>query len=57
MREQSPVCPHCGYVDSDAWEIDFGPGLEGDTIVACDHCGEEYKVFRYVSVSYSSFKC
>jgi hypothetical protein len=57
MREQSPVCPHCGYVDSDAWEIDFGPGLEGDTIVACDHCGEDYKVFRYVSVSYSSFKC
>mgnify|MGYP003395084511 CR=1 FL=1 len=29
----NPVCPHCGYVERDAWEIDFGAGLDGDNEV------------------------
>ena len=49
-----PVCPHCGYNEPDAWEIDFGPGLEGDTEVTCSDCGTGYFCSRNVSVSYST---
>ncbi len=52
-----PVCPHgCGYVERDAWELDFGPGGEGDTVTACARCGADYRVSRHVSVSYSTGK-
>lgn len=50
-----PVCPHCGHVERDAAEIDFG-GMDGDTIVACGSCGVDYFVERRVSVSYSTAK-
>lgn len=51
-----PVCPHCGHVERDAWEIDFGPGLDGDTVHTCGSCGEEYEVSREVTVYYSTRK-
>lgn len=51
-----PVCPYCGHLERDAWEIDFGPGLDGNTHTWCGSCGKEYFLSRNVSVSYSSKK-
>ena len=50
----APVCPYCGNVEHDAWEINFGPDLEGYTEVSCGSCGEDYFCSRNVSVSYST---
>jgi ribosomal protein L37E len=50
------VCPHCGYQDKDSWEVDFGPGLDGDTHVVCDRCEEVFFVSRIVDVKYTSQK-
>lgn len=55
MTDQ-PVCPHCGYVERDAWEIDFGPGMDGDTVHTCARCGEDYDLYRTVFVNYTSAK-
>jgi hypothetical protein len=52
-----PVCPYCGHVHRDAWEINFGPGLEGDTDIWCGECGEQMHCSRSVAVSYSTSKC
>lgn len=49
-----PVCPYCGHVERDAWEIDFGAGLDGDTDICCNRCGSEYFCSRQVSVKYRS---
>lgn len=49
-----PICPYCGSVERDAWEINFGPGIDGDTVHTCGHCGEEYLLERVVFVQYSS---
>jgi hypothetical protein len=51
-----PVCPYCGNEEEDAWEIDFGDGLEGDTEHDCGSCGETYFVSRSVSIYYSTQK-
>lgn len=51
---EAPVCPHCGAVERDAWEIDFGPGLDGDTVTNCGACGEDYFITRHTIVSYST---
>ena len=52
--QPSPVCPHCGYVERDAWEWNFGPGLEGSTEQECGSCGGEFTCEREVSIYYST---
>lgn len=53
--QQRPVCPHCGYKHDDAWEWNFGPGLEGSSECReCYHCGEEFDCERVVDVSYTT---
>ena len=55
MRQDRPVCPHCGYEHDDAWEWDFGPGLEGDSEGReCYRCGEVFDCERIVDVSYTT---
>lgn len=49
-----PMCPYCGHVEEDAWEIDFGPGIEGDTETSCNECGRNYQVSRTCTVYYST---
>ena len=56
QRTTSPVCPHCGHVERDAWEIDFGPGAEGDAVHTCGGCDEEYSIYRTVDVYYNTEK-
>lgn len=51
-----PVCPHCGHVDRDAWEIDFGPSVEGDAEVTCGDCGEYFNCSRTAIIYYSTDK-
>jgi transcription elongation factor Elf1 len=51
-----PICPYCGGVMINAWEIDFGPCLDGSAIAACGHCGAEFSVERNVDVTYSTAK-
>ena len=51
-----PVCPYCGHKEPDAWEIDFGPGLDGDTETQCGSCEKEYFVSRNVTIDYSTKK-
>ena len=47
-----PTCPKCGYVHTDAWEWNFGPGLDGDAEHSCDRCEQDFHVERIVYVSY-----
>jgi len=49
-----PVCPHCGYKHKDAWEWNFGPGVEGDTEHRCDSCDRDFHVQREVSIYYTT---
>jgi len=48
------ICPKCGYVQRDVWEINFGPGLDGDAETDCGMCGEVLFVTRYVAVTYTT---
>ena len=48
------VCPYCGYVEIDSWELNLGPGLEGDGEMSCASCGEEFCVSRHCIVTYST---
>jgi hypothetical protein len=52
--QSAPVCPHCGHVHRDAWEWNFGPGLEGTREVDCDSCGGAFSCEREVTVYYST---
>ena len=47
------VCPHCGYVDQDSWEV--GRGEEGDIGEQdCGRCEKPFSAQRHISVSYST---
>lgn len=52
----APVCPYCGHIEQDAWEWNFGAGLEGERIGDCNSCGESFKTEREVSVYYTTSK-
>ena len=51
-----PICPHCGHEEKDAWEINFGECLDGDTETCCNSCGKDYFVRRDVQIYYSTQK-
>ena len=51
-----PICPHCGHIEKDAWEINFGDMLDGDAEVTCNSCGEDYFCTRIVHVDYKTAK-
>lgn len=53
-RTDQPTCPACGYVHEDAWEWNFGPGLDGSGSHDCDECGAPFKVERIVDVCYTT---
>lgn len=52
----SPICPHCGHRETDAWEWDFGPCMDGEITHSCGSCGEEFVCEREVTVYYSTRK-
>lgn len=53
--EESPTCPYCGYKEKDAWEIDFGPGGEGEAEIECGKCDKRYLSSCLVYVHYTSY--
>ena len=50
MLEPSAVCPWCGYIHNDSWELDD----EAEEI--CGNCDKEFKSQREVEVTYSTVK-
>ncbi len=48
------ICPHCGYVHRDSWEIDFGGYGDGEITMECANCDEPMVVTRQVEVTYST---
>jgi hypothetical protein len=52
-RTDEPVCPYCGHVMRDAWEIE-----RDDAVVTCegDGCGRDYHCSRYTTVTYTTSK-
>ena len=52
---RDPVCPHCGYIMQDAWELHFD--RDGDeTEVECYRCDKKYKIIFNLEVTYSTEK-
>jgi hypothetical protein len=47
-----PVCPYCGHIDKDAWEIDYGANDTAE--VTCGVCDVDYKITRYVGITYTT---
>lgn len=43
------VCPHCGYEDTDCWELSGNSG-----VTDCPECGEGYAWEAHHEVSYST---
>jgi hypothetical protein len=52
-HRDKPICPHCGYEETDAWEMDFG-GLEGCEEFECGMCSEPFFCTKSVTISYST---
>lgn len=48
------VCPYCGHMNRDSWEIDLGPGIDGDGTTDCGECGREFFVQRHARITYST---
>jgi len=53
---EAPICPYCGHAQRDAWELDFGPGMEGDGDVWCGECDERFECSRNATISYTTRK-
>lgn len=50
-----PVCPHCGEKQVDAWEWNFGAGIEGDIdSIECGSCDKSMSCSRIVTVRYTT---
>jgi len=47
------VCPFCGYVERDSWEIGDG---EGETEHTCGRCDKAYGVSRHMQISYTTYR-
>ena len=45
------VCPYCGYEHSDSWEI-----AADDGEWECPECGQTFRYFRDIEVTYSTQK-
>lgn len=51
-----PVCPYCGKVYSDAWEVTFGHSEQTELECYAEDCGKLFDVTRDISVSYSTYQ-
>lgn len=49
----APVCPHCGHVMRDAWELPID-GPEGECEADCGECDKPFIVSRQITVYYST---
>lgn len=52
-RNREPICPYCGHVKRDAWELHLA-GDGATTEIDCGKCDETYEVCMNVEVSYTT---
>lgn len=50
--EDYPICPYCGDVDRDAWELDLTD--EQTYEHECPACDKVYMITCHVSIAYTS---
>jgi hypothetical protein len=50
IHNDEPVCPHCGFVQPDMWNIG-----EGSYEEECQRCGRKFKIETCVEVTYSTY--
>jgi DNA-directed RNA polymerase subunit RPC12/RpoP len=55
-RMDDVVCPYCGFVDRDGWELFGGPTDSGEADNECYRCGKTYNVERLIEVVYTTTK-
>ena len=55
MSADKVMCPICGCINSDLWEV-CPDQVEYDTEIDCGHCGESFAISRTISVSYKVTK-
>ena len=48
------VCPYCGYMHRDSW--DMWPNDREENDIYCHHCDRDFTVSRDVSITYTSYK-
>jgi len=49
-----PVCPHCGEIVCDAWELFVHDANEVVEEWECIGCNKPYRIERHIDVSYST---
>lgn len=49
-NREGVICPYCGYLDRDSWEL--GDGGEGCGETECGQCEKEFTWSRSFSVTY-----
>jgi hypothetical protein len=50
-RTDNLVCPHCGYIDKDSWEMP-----DSSDKAECPECGKTFAYDRQYDVTYTSQK-
>jgi DNA-directed RNA polymerase subunit RPC12/RpoP len=48
---QEIVCPHCGYVHGDSWEMP-----DSDNDFECSECEKLFSYERYIEITYTTRK-
>jgi hypothetical protein len=48
------VCPYCGYINQDSWEVNIDEGLEWDSDVDCGGCEKTFRASKYCTIRYST---
>jgi len=55
VRNAEVVCPYCGYVDTDSWEIFEYDDVDGaKTEYTCNECEKEFVIILNVEYSFTS---
>jgi ribosomal protein S27AE len=53
-HRDTAICPHCGHPHRDMWDVNFGPGIEGDREMDCGECGKTFFVSKYATITYTT---
>lgn len=53
-RYHHMVCPWCGHINENSWELDFGSSDYVDT--TCPHCGKAIHIYLDIEVTYETSK-
>ncbi|WEG13966.1 hypothetical protein PU629_06255 [Pullulanibacillus sp. KACC 23026] len=49
-------CPHCGYKHNDFWEYIEPTDEEGEFLMDCEGCGEEFNVKFSTQITFNTTK-